>query len=126
MRLLLCLLLLPLTLRAEDPPEPNYVFWAKLVRIVDGNNLAMDLDLGFGVWVHNQTLTLLDPDNTVLSDPGKEKNMERVKKIREVLDEGTDIVVRTIRDKDARPPRYFAEIWVDGVNLNENLKKSFP
>lgn len=126
MRLILCLVFFPFTLLAEDPPEPNYVFWAELVRVVDGNNLAMNLDLGFGVWVHNQTLTLLDPDSKVLVDPEKEKNMERVKKIRELLNESTDIVVRTTRDKEARPPRYFAEIWVDGVNLNEELKKSFP
>ena len=127
MRLLLCLLLLsPLLLLAEEPPEPNYVFRAELVRVIDGNKVAMDIDLGFGVWVHNQTLTLLDPDKSGPSEDEKEKNMERAGRLRELLKDGVEIIVQTVKDKDAKPPRYLAVIWVDGTNINDELKKAFP
>ena len=62
--LFLCTLVIPSVLRAEDPPEQNYVFWAELVRIVDGNTVSMNLDLGFGVLVHKQNLTLFDAAKT--------------------------------------------------------------
>lgn len=122
----LCSLLIPSLLLAEDPPEPNYVFWAELVRIVNGNTVSMNLDLGFGVWVHKQTLTLLDADNTGPDEATKAKNMQRVAKMRELLQESSDIVVKTIRDKDAIPPRYFATIWADGVNVNDEVNKVVP
>ena len=126
MRLLLCLLLAPLSLLAQEPPEPNYVFRAEFVRVIDGNKIAMNIDLGFGVWVHNQSLTLQDPDKSGLSDEEKEKNMERAGKLRDLFKDSVEIIVQTIRDKDAKPPRYLAVIWVDGTNINEELKKAFP
>ncbi len=121
--LFLCSLFLPTALRAEDPPEPNYVFWAELVRIVDGNTVSMNIDLGFGVWVHKQNLTLFDADKAGPDETTKAKNMQRVARMRELLLESTDIVVKTMRDKDATPPRYFATIWADGTNVNDEVNK---
>lgn len=130
MRSLLCLFLFSFlitsTLRAGDPPEPNYVFWGELVRIVDGNTVAMNLDLGFGVWVHNQNVTLLDADKAAPDEATKAKNMQRVAKMRELLAESTDIVVKTVRDKDANPPRYLATIWADGTNVNDEVNTVAP
>jgi len=113
-------------LSAADPPEPNYVFWSKFVRIIDGDTVAMDLDLGFGVWVHNQTLSLLESGGAGQDEKTRAMDNERVKKLRELFADATDIVVRTVRDRDAKPPRYYAEIWIDGTNLNEEMRKSFP
>ncbi len=121
MRLLLCLLLFPLLLKAEDPPAPNYVFWAEFVRVVDGNTVAMDIDLGFGVWTHNQSLTLLETGESTLTEPEKQKSQERASKLRELLTESTEIIVRTVKDKNAKPPRYLAEIWADGTCINREL-----
>jgi micrococcal nuclease len=124
--LLLTLFLSVPALRAEDPPEPNYVYWAKLVRIVDGEHLALDIDLGFGVWTHNQVLALLDAGGAGLEPDVRAKNNDRIKKLRELLTDATDIVVRTTRDSEAKPPRYLVTIWADGTNVNEELKKAFP
>jgi micrococcal nuclease len=130
MRTLLCLifslLVIPPALRSEDPPEPNYVFWAELVRVVDGNTVSMNIDLGFGVWVHKQNLTLLDADKSGPEEAIKVKNMKRVAKLRELMQDSTDIVVKTMRDKDATPPRYFATIWADGINVNDEVNKAAP
>jgi len=122
MRLLLCLFLFPLVLTAEDPPEPNYVFRAEFVRVVDGNTVAMNIDLGFGVWTHNQSLTLLETGKSTLTEPEKQKSQERAAKLRELLTESTDITVRTVKDKNAKPPRYLAEIWADGESVNALLE----
>ena len=124
--LLLTLFLTAPALQAEDPPEPNYVYWAKVVRIVDGEHLALDIDLGFGVWTHNQTLALLDAGGAGLEPDARAKNNDRIKKLRELLTDATDIVVRTTRERDAKPPRYLVTIWADGANVNEELKKAFP
>lgn len=124
MRSLLCLFLFPLLLAAEDAPEPNYVFWAEFVRVIDGNTVAMDIDLGFGVWTHNQSLTLLETGDSTLSEEEKQKSQTRAAKLRELLAESTAISVRTIRDKNAKPPRYLAEIWADGIHLNSEVSNA--
>lgn len=124
--ILITLLVPAFPLLAEDPPEPNYVYWAKLVRIVDGNTVAMDLDLGFGVWVHNQSLTLLEAGGAGQDEDAKAKNNDRIKKLRELFNDSTDIVVHTLRDRNSKTPRYFVEVWVDGENLNEAMRQAFP
>lgn len=109
--------------RAEEPPEPNYVFWAEMDRVVDGNTLSLNLDLGFGVWVHKQSIALLAADGTIPQDEAaRQMDQARAKKLRELLAESTDIVVRTIRDKETKPPRYLATIWADGESVNAALE----
>ena len=41
-------------------PEPQYVYHAEAVRVVDGGTLVMNIDLGFHVWLHDETLRLKD------------------------------------------------------------------
>ena len=65
-------------------------------------------------------------DNMALLGGAKAKNNDRIKKLRELLKDPTDLVVRTVKDRDAKPPRYFAEVWVDGENLNEAMRQAFP
>ena len=35
-----------------------YVYNAKVLRIVDGDTLDVDIDLGFGVWIHRERVRL--------------------------------------------------------------------
>lgn len=126
LRLLIPGLLATGLLRGEDPPEPGYVYWAKFVRVLDGDHVALDIDLGFGVWTHNQSLALLDAGGASQSPEDRARDTGRIAKLRELLAEATDIVVRTERDRKATPPRYFATIWADGSEVNEELKKAFP
>jgi len=113
-------------LRAEDPPEPNYVYWAKLVRIADGESIVLDIDLGFSVWTHGQVLPLLDAGGAGLDAAARAKDLARVEKLQELLSDAVDIVVRTTRDREAKPPRYLVTVWADGVPVNEEMKKAFP
>jgi micrococcal nuclease len=127
--LAICLLfwtVLPLAANDQDAPEPNYVYWAKLVRVVDGDHVALDIDLGFGVWTHNQALALLDAGGAEQDETQRVRDGERIKKLRELLTDATDIVIKTVRDREARPPRYLVTIWADGMNVNAEMKKAFP
>jgi len=109
-----------------DPPEPNYVYWAELVRIVDGDRVAFNIDLGFSVWTHNQMLALLDAGGSGQGETERARDPERLQKLRELLGGASEFVVRTVRDREANPPRYLATVWADGVNVNEAMKEAFP
>jgi len=127
MRLFICFLLLSaLPLLAEEAPQPNYVFRAELVRVIDGGTVALNIDLGFGVWTHNQSLGLLGVEEPAATEAGKEQGLKRATKLRELLKGRAEIIVQTVKDKKAKPARYLAVIWADGTNVNEEIKKAFP
>lgn len=116
----------PLALQAEDAPQPDYTYWAEFVRIADGDHLVLDIDLGFGVWTRGQTLLLLDAGGADKKPEEREMDNARIAKLRELLTDVTDLVVRTTRDKETKPPRYLVTVWADGVNVNKEMAKAFP
>ena len=86
----------------------------------------MNLDLGFDMWLHNQTLALYEKGLSIEKEADREKSQERASKLREWLTDATEIYVQTVKDRQSKPTRYLAVIWADGVNLNEELEKAFP
>lgn len=104
--------------KADEAPKPNYVYRAELVRVVDDRTVALNVDLGFGVWMHNQSIALLGSEAAVPDEDVSKK----VAKLRELLAERSEIVIQTVKDK--KTGRYLATVWADGVNINEEAKKA--
>ena len=106
-------------------PEPNYVYKAEVVRVVDGGTLVMNIDLGFHVWLHDETLRL---DGIEAPDLKGDKKLEGQKwqQALESLLEGHKLVIQTKKDKSSPnpPTRFFVKIWADGENVNEALPKA--
>ena len=48
-----------------------YEYKCKLVRVVDGDTIDVDIDLGFGVWMRNQRIRMygIDTPESRTSDP---------------------------------------------------------
>lgn len=89
--------------------------------IYDGDTLRADLDLGFNVWAKNEPLRLYGINTPEL----RGETLTEARKSRDWLLEqipiGTEIIVKTIKDKKEKYGRYLAIIYVDGRNLNEEL-----
>lgn len=43
-------------------PQPSYRYRAIVRRVTDGDTIRADFDLGFGVWLHDQTIRLIGID----------------------------------------------------------------
>ena len=112
---------------AEEVPGPNYTYYFELVRVVDANTVAVNVDLGFGVWLHNQNLDLLGlPEPAPLATETAEQKAARLMqtaRLRDLLDGRTQLTLRSGKDKTTTPPRYVVTLWADGVNVNEALLK---
>lgn len=110
-----------------EAPAPNYTFYAEFVRVVDANTVAVNIDLGFGVWTHNQNLDLQGlPEPAPLAAETAEQKASRLKmtaRLRDVFANRSELILRTTKDKSTTPPRYLATFWADGENLNEALLK---
>lgn len=110
-----------------DTPEPNYIYYAELVRVVDANTVALNIDLGFGVWLHNQNVDLKGlPEPVPMDKETPEQKTERLaqtSRLRGVLKDRKDLTVQTFRDKASASPIYLGILWADELNLNEALLK---
>jgi len=108
-----------------DVPAVNYVFNAKVVRVLSGDTVALDVDLGFGVWTHNQAFKLQGvPTSPALDGPDKAAAMQAKTKTHAVLTPGAEVVLQSIKDKTDKSGAYHAVLWLNGENLNAEIAKS--
>lgn len=103
--------------------EPAYTYRAKVRSIYDGDTIRVDLDLGFGVWLRNQSLRLANIDTPEIRGVERPQGLISKAWVVERIPAGTDIIVQTFKDKTGKYGRWLAVIWHDGVNLNDEMVK---
>lgn len=88
--------------------EDLYIYRASVVRVVDGDTIVVDLDLGLRHFVRNEHIRLYGINaceiNTETGKTSRDRLIELV--------EGKEIFVRTIRDKDDKYGRLLGVFWV--------------
>jgi micrococcal nuclease len=104
--------------------EPTFVYRARLNRVVDGDTIRADLDLGMGIWAHNVSLRLLGFDAPEVVGARRADGIAARAHLQSLLPE--DFIVETVKDKSDKYGRYLATIWVDGVNVNEVAARFVP
>jgi micrococcal nuclease len=89
----------------------------------DGDTLRLDIDLGMGVWLHNQSVRLYGIDTPELRsiDPDEKHRAYRARDFVQDLLTGTDtITIKTHKDKTGKYGRWLAVVY---INQDENLNK---
>jgi endonuclease YncB( thermonuclease family) len=108
---------------ADEGPAVNYTYNAKVSRVLAGDIVALDVDLGFGVWLHNQPFKLQGVTAPALDGPDKPEALKAKTKTQEVLMVGEEVVLQSVKDKTDKTNTYHAVLWKDGANLNEEIVK---
>jgi micrococcal nuclease len=101
-----------------------YTYKAIVVRVVDGDTVDVDIDLGFGVWFSNQRIRLLGVDTPECRtrDLTEKKFGLLAKSIVEgFCPVGKDILLQTELDDKGKFGRILGIILSDDVNVNEYL-----
>jgi micrococcal nuclease len=107
----------------EAPTAPAYVYRARVERpqdIYDGDTITVIIDLGFHIEFGELTLRLYGINAPELRGAEKEAGRHARDWLRERLKD-REFIVQTIRDRKGKYGRYLAIIWVDGVNVNEEM-----
>jgi micrococcal nuclease len=102
----------------------DYQFWynAFVKDVYDGDSITVDIDLGFNIKLENIKLRLSDIDTPEIR--GKEKNKGFISRdwLKEkVLNKWVSI--KTEKDITGKYGRYLAYVYLDDVNLNEQMIK---
>ena len=108
---------------ADDMTKSLYTYRAKIVSVYDGDTVRADIDLGLSIWARNEKMRLFGIDTPELRG-GTPESKRKGYAARDFLRSkvlGKTVIIKTIRDKKGKYGRYLAEIFIDGVNINELL-----
>ena len=100
---------------------PTYRYRAVLVRVIDGDTVEVDIDLGLFTWVRRQSLRLA---NVWADELDTAAGLALRDWLVEALPVGTQLVIetqKTRRHDDVRSfTRWVADLWVAGTEVHLN------
>jgi len=94
---------------------------AKLIRVIDGDTIVVEIDLGFKIFTH-QILRLKDIDTAEIFHPKSPKEREEGIKAKIFVEQflkDKKLLIKT--HKTGKYGRWLAEVFADGENLNQKL-----
>ena len=101
-----------------------YEYPATINRVVDGDTIDVDIDLGFSIILKKQRVRLLGinaPESRTRDLVEKEKGLAAKAKVQEMCPVGSNVVIKTYLDKKGKFGRLLGEIMIEEVNLNNYL-----
>ena len=102
-----------------------YTYKAKVNRVIDGDSVVLDIDLGFGTWIHNESVRLVGidaPESRTRDLVEKQFGNLAKERVKEILEPGKQVIIRTYKDKGGKFGRVLAEIiTLEEININDLL-----
>ena len=96
-----------------------YEYKIKLVRVIDGDTVDVDIDLGFGVWLRKQRIRLYGidtPESRTRDKEEKRFGLLSKKYLQDHYPVGSMAVLRTHKDKTGKFGRILGElVWEDST-----------
>ena len=91
-----------------------YEYRCKVVKIIDGDTVDVDIDLGFGVWLKKERIRMfgIDTPESRTRDLEEKKYGNAAKEfITGMLSDEGGIVLKTRKDKEGKYGRILGELW---------------
>tara|TARA_B110000285_G_C14612191_1_gene375423 strand:+ start:181 stop:519 length:339 start_codon:yes stop_codon:yes gene_type:complete len=97
-----------------------YCYKATCTSVYDGDTVTLDISLGFNITMHKQKVRLLGINTPEVRGEEREDGLVSRDRLRELID-GKDVIIATHKDKGGKYGRLLATIYLDGVNINQQL-----
>ena len=102
-----------------------YEYKATVKRIIDGDSLVLDIDLGFYMFMNETKIRLYGLDTPEMNSEDPLLRLQAIMATRYLFDNlqvGVKVVIKTVLDKREKYGRLLATIIKkDGLNINEGL-----
>tara|TARA_B100000927_G_scaffold228311_1_gene188107 strand:- start:718 stop:1140 length:423 start_codon:yes stop_codon:yes gene_type:complete len=103
-----------------------FVYQAKVLRVVDGDTIDVDLDLGFSVWMRKQRVRLYGIDTPESRTRNKEEKVRGLlskAKLKEMCPTGGTILLRTeVGNEKGKFGRILGKLFtLQGKDINQHL-----
>lgn len=94
-----------------------YQYSAIVRKVVDGDTIEIDIDLGLSSWIHGEKIRLFGIDTPEVygikkGSPEWEKGNQSSAFVKEHLKENSEVIIETIKDKREKYGRYLALIYI--------------
>ena len=90
-----------------------YEYRCKVVKIIDGDTVDVDIDLGFGVWLHKERVRLFGidtPESRTRDLEEKKYGLAAKAFLTEMLDD-SHLILKTHKDERGKFGRILGEVW---------------
>ena len=102
-----------------------YEYKATVKRIIDGDSLILDIDLGFYMFMNETKIRLYGLDTPEMTSEDPLLRLQAIMATRYLFDNlkvGDKVTIKTVLDKREKYGRLLATIITkDGLNINEGL-----
>ena len=93
-------------------------------RVVDGDTVDVDIDLGFDMWIHNERVRLYGidtPESRTRDLEEKKFGLLAKEYLTEKLDTEDIIVTTEVDNEKGKFGRILGWVWCNGVNINNQM-----
>lgn len=102
-----------------------YEYKARVNRVVDGDTVILDIDLGFETWINNQSVRLYGvdtPESRTKDLDEKARGILAKEWVMSLLPVGDFVFIKTIKDKSEKFGRILGDIVNDAeINVSVSL-----
>ena len=100
-----------------------YEYKCKLVKVVDGDTIDVDIDLGFGVWLRKQRIRLygIDTPESRTRDLEEKKYGLAAKSFLVKWSGAGELTIKTHKDAKGKFGRILGELWTFKTNINQKM-----
>lgn len=102
-----------------------YQYKAKVNRIIDGDSVVLDIDLGFDMWMNNQHIRIYGidtPESRTRDLDEKARGLMATDHVRLLLEIGDIVTINTHKDSGGKFGRILARITnIDGMDIASAL-----
>ena len=95
----------------------------KLIKVIDGDTIDVDIDLGFGVWLQKQRIRLygIDTPESRTSDDVEKIYGNAAKNYLIKWTGAGELTIKTHKDAKGKFGRILGEIWTFDTNINKKM-----
>ena len=100
-----------------------FEYRCKLIKVIDGDTIDVDIDLGFGVWLRNQRVRLygIDTPESRTRDLEEKKYGLAAKEFLVKWTGAGELKIKTHKDERGKFGRILREIWTFNTNINDKI-----
>ena len=105
-----------------------YEYRCKLIRVIDGDTMDIDIDLGFGVWLKGERVRLYGidtPESRTRDLEEKRYGLAAKAFATKFLDDEWLVLKTKEYDAKGKFGRILGELWYNDININQKMIKEY-
>lgn len=100
--------------------EPSYTYRARVMEVYDADTITVNIDLGFHSGLSYEKVRLFGINAPEVRGEERPEGLDSRDYLRSLI-LNKDVIMETFKDSKGKYGRWLANIWLDGMNVNEHL-----